>query len=293
MAFTPRCRAALALLAASALLPLTAQPAVAADPGRWREVKRSALPLNYYQGVAADSQQRLYFDGVYSGLYRTSASLAEQARTDDVIPPAVRVAEGYNHIGDIAWDAREGGRILLPMECYYPGGPGDGNTCKTGSIAVADPETLRCYYVKLDPAEIAKAMWNEVSPDGTLLWSQAGEDLLAYDMNQIARSNQAPAGPKLRAVRRLKGAVPPGGITGAAFYGGRLYAAGTREDTLMQVWSIDLADGSRRLEIEREVVGESEGLMVADVLSGVLHWMITPFTRSEGRRPTAHPTSSC
>ena len=56
-----------------------------------------------------------------------------------------------------------------------PHGPNGGNPCRTGSIGVADPRTLRWrYYVKLEPAEIPKAMWAEVSPDGTLLWTSAG-----------------------------------------------------------------------------------------------------------------------
>jgi hypothetical protein len=33
--------------------------------------------------------------------------------------------------------AREGGRILLPLECFYPGRPGGANSCGTGSIGVA------------------------------------------------------------------------------------------------------------------------------------------------------------
>ena len=28
--------------------------------------------------------------------------------------------------------------MLLPLECYYPGQPNGGNTCQTGSLAVAD-----------------------------------------------------------------------------------------------------------------------------------------------------------
>ena len=77
--------------------------------------------------------------------------------------------EGYNHVGDIG---HQGGRVLLPLECYTPGGPNGGNTCGTGSIGVADPATLAFqYYVKLDSAEIAKAMWVEASPDGKLLWT--------------------------------------------------------------------------------------------------------------------------
>src|SRR5436190_1101512 len=85
--------------------------------------------------------------------------------------------------------------LLLALECFSLLG---GNTCKTGSIAVADPRTLRWrYYVKLDPAFIDKAMWAEASPDGKLLWtsSGSGKDLLAYRMAEITQSNAGPAGP--------------------------------------------------------------------------------------------------
>ena len=50
--------------------------------------------------------------------------------------------------------------------------------------------------------------------------------------------------------------MPPTGITGATFHGGRLFVAGQAGD-LFQVWSIDLATGSRQLEIERTVIGKS------------------------------------
>jgi hypothetical protein len=202
-----------------------------------------------------------------------------------VIPPAVTAREGYNHVGDIGWDAREGGRVLLPLECFYPGRPGGANSCGTGSIGVGDPSTLRGrYYVKLDPAEIPKAMWAEVSPDGRLVWTSAGADLLAYRASDISRAHAAPAAAPIHALRRLPGAVPPTGITGAAFYGDRLLVAG-QADTLFRVWSIDLATGHRRLEIERKIVGESEGLDVADVLGGTLHWIVTPLDAA-GRPPT-------
>ena len=246
------------------------------------ETGRSTVPLNYYQGVTSDPAGNLYFDGIYFGLYRTTSELVETGRNDDVIPPAVHATEGYNHIGDIAWDAREGGRILLPLECYYPySAPGTedpGNPCGHGSIGVADPATLRWrYYVKLDAADIPKVMWNEVSPDGRLLWSQDRKDLVAYDVDQISPANAAPAGPALKPVRRLPGAVPPPGITGAVFLDGRLYTAG-QDGTTFQVWSTDLTTGDQRLEIERtEIRGESEGLDDFAALGGTLHWLIQPY----------------
>jgi hypothetical protein len=173
-------RPARALLVSAAILAVAAGPA-AADPGRWRATGVSRIPLEYFQGVTSDPLGRLWFDGVFVGLYRADARLREQRRNDVVIPPAVAAAEGYNHVGDITWDAQDGGRVLLPLECFYPGRAGGENSCGTGSIGVADPETLRWrYYVKLDPSEIAKAMWAEVSPDGRLIWTSAGADLLAY-----------------------------------------------------------------------------------------------------------------
>jgi len=273
------------VLVCSVLLVVVAwaPPAGPADPGRWRTAGVSRIPLEYYQGIASDPWRRLWFDGVFDGLYRTDARLVERARDDAVIPAAVTAREGYNHVGDISWDGREGGRILLPLECYYPGRPGGANSCGTGSIGVADPVTLRWrYYVMLDPAEIPKAMWAEVSPDGRLVWTSSGADLLAYRSRDIVRG----AGP-IRAVRRLVRAVPPTGITGAAFYGERLLLAG-QADTRFAVWSVNLATGGRRREIERTIVGESEGLDVVGALGGVLHWIVTPFDPA-GRPSTYAP----
>jgi hypothetical protein len=242
------------------------------------------VPLEYYQGVASDPRRRLFFNGIYTGLYRTDPRLNETARTANVFPPTVQAQEQYNHIGDIAWDAREGGRVLLPAECYYPRAAPDNeedpnNTCRTGSIAVADDDTLAWkYYVKLDPAEIPKAMWVAVSPDGKLAWTQSRNDLLAYSMDDISPAHAHPAHPPIKAVRRLKNARPSSGITGAAFFKGRLYVAGQDDPDAFRIWSIDLTTGARRLEIEKPgVIGESEGIDFFEALGGTLHWLIQPY----------------
>ena len=262
-----------------------ASGAHAADPGRWTLSGTTTLPLVYYQGVTTDAARNLYFDGVFVGLYRTTAQFDETGRNDDVIPPDVHLREGYNHIGDISWDRREGGRILLPLECYVPNGPNGGNPCLHGSIGVAGPGTQQWrYYVKLDPAEIPKAMWNEVSPDGSLLWTSSGDDLLAYRTADISRANAAPGHAPIHSVRRLRGAVPPSGITGATFVGDRLFVAGQGGGPF-RVWSIDLFTGARRLEIERRIVGESEGLVTAPLKGGTLSWLIQPFN-AEQKPPT-------
>jgi hypothetical protein len=294
-------RTAAALTAALAAL-VVAGPASAADPGRWANTGVNRIPLTYYQGVTSDPSRNFYFDGVYTGLYRTDSQLRQTAASPEpgIIPPAVRATEQYNHIGDIGHGTEEGGRVLLPLECYYPGAPGGANTCQNGAIGVADPQTLAWrYYVKLDPAGIKKAMWVERSPDGTLLWSSDGDDLVAYKSSDVNPANAAP-GTVISETKRLTGAVPPAGITGAAFYNGRLYTAGQDNGGLFQVWSTDLdswdsatQSGDQRLEIELPAgtVGESEGLALNPTCGGVLHWIVTPFN-TEGKPPTYGPTGN-
>ena len=259
-----------------ALMLLAVVPASGAsvtDPGRWRLTSTRHIPLTYYQGSAADGAGHFFFNG-HVGLYRTDASLRLQKRDDDIIPPAVHLREGYDHIGDIDYDVY-GKRVLLPMECYYE--RFSTRVCKTGSIGVVDPTTLKWrYYVKLDPTEIPKAMWCTVSPDGQLLWTSSGDDLLAYRMSDISRAHAAPTAAPIHSVRRIVGGVPEAGITGGAFYQGRLYLAG-QQDRTFSVSSLDLATGNLRLEIVREIVGEGEGLSVMPALGGVLHWTVMPY----------------
>lgn len=279
-------RALPAGLVAAAALALP--PAAGAqDPGHWRLTKVSPIPLAYNQGIAVSPLRQLFFTST-SGIFRTTASLRETANTAVTIPPEVTASHGYNHIGDLTYDRAEGGRLLLPLECYSPGqGPGGkGNTCGTGAIGVADPRTLRWrYMVRLHPRSIKKAMWAEVAPGGRWLWTQDGQDLLRFDLRRIRRANAAPTGPRLRPVQRLNHAVPPSGITGATFHRGRLLVAGGNDGPFMQVWSISLKIGERRLEIERRIAGESEGLATFRAFGGTLHWSILPFD-SQGREPT-------
>jgi hypothetical protein len=278
-------RAARIAAATVALALALAAPAAARDPGRWTLSGWSSVPNNYWQGVAAQGPGKpLFFSGIFTGLHRTSPSLKETGSVDPVIPPLVFATEGYNHVGDIGY---QGGRVLLPLECYTPGGPNGGNTCGTGSFGVADPATLAFqYHVKLDPAEIPKAMWVEASPDGQLLWTSSGQDLLAYRSADVTGANAAPAAAPIHSVRRLAGAVPPSGVTGAAFHHGRLFLAGS-QGTTYQVWSVDVASGKRRLELELpNVQGESEGLTQVKLLGGVLHYLVAPLAA----QPTFGPT---
>jgi hypothetical protein len=279
-------RRAAATLAGLAVLLVAAPGAQARDPDRFVLTGASSIPITYWQGLTSDpSGKRVFFVGVFQGLWRTTPWLSQTAGVSAAIPPAVTAAEGYNHIGDPTWNR---GRVLLPTECYYPGA-GD-NTCGTGSFGIADPATLAWrYYVKLDPAEIPKAMWAETSPDGKLVWTSSGNDLLAYRSSDIVVSNAAPGAAPIRAVRRLAGAVPPSGVTGAVFKRGRLLLAGERDGTY-QVWAVDTNTGRRRLEVQMRICGESEGLDTVRTLGGTLHWLIAP--SDPGCTLTFGPTSA-
>ena len=268
-------RARLLTVIAAVVFAAACPAAQAQDPGRWLLTGASSVPVPYWQGLTSDpTKERIFFVGVFEGLWRTTPLLRQTAGAAGAIPPRVKAAEGYNHIGDPTWDPGEGGRVLLPLECYTPG---VGNTCVTGSFGVADPHTLRWrYYVKLDPLEIPKAMWAETSPDGTLVWTSSGADLLAYRSSDISPAKAVPGAPPIRAVRRLVGAVPPSGVTGAVFRHGRLLLAGETGGTY-QIWSVDTDTGERRLDVETNLCGESEGLDTIPTLGGRLHWLIAPF----------------
>jgi hypothetical protein len=126
-------------------------------------------------------------------------------------------------------------------------------------------------------------MWAEVSPDGALVWTSNGPDLLAYRAADVSPATAA-AGVRIRPVRRLAGAVPRSGVTGAAFLRGRLLLAGQARGPL-ELWSVDVRTGARRREAVLRIAGESEGLDVLDDGRGLVHWLVSPFD-PRGRQPT-------
>ena len=274
----------------TAALAASAPSVGAAD--LWTETGRSLTSVNYWQGIAFDAGTRTFnFDGPAQGLWRTDAMLARLAGRSTGIPSTVTATEGWNHLGDLSFDNAGGSRLLVPLECYYPWAA-DPNTCHTGGVGVVDPVTLQWrYYVKLDPAQIAKAMWAEVSPDGRWVWTSSGTDLLAYDATQISADRAGPSGAPLTAAKRVVGVLRAPGVSGAAFFGDRLYLAFDR-GSYVQVLSYPVnpttgdVGTAWRLEIQRtksSSLYETEGLAVADALGGKLHWQIHPQSRLYAR----------
>lgn len=286
-----RVRAPIFLLVASlAALLAFASTASARDPGRWVLTGASSVPMDYWQGLTnTPSADSIFFIGPSQGLWQTDPQLVQTAGVDKEIPTELRHSVGYNHIGDPTWLGGEGGRIVLPMECYNPAADPT-NTCGMGAFGIADPQTLAFrYYVQLDPMFIPKAMWAETSPDGKLIWTSAGDDLIAYRASQVSQANAAPAGPELKPTKRLENAVPPTGITGAVFRKGRLLLAGESNHDY-EVWAVDTKTGERKLQIEMHICGESEGLGLFSTLGGRLHWLIAP-SDSSGCTLTFGPES--
>jgi hypothetical protein len=258
---------------------------------RWLLTGASSTPDNYWQGLVSDpSDSQLFFIGPSQGLWQTNPQLVQSAGVDREIPSSLKKSVGYNHIGDPTWLDGEGGRVVLPMECYNPA-QDPSNTCGKGAFGIADPSTLAFrYYVQLDPAFIPKAMWAETSPNGRLIWTSSGEDLIAYRASQVTQANAGPSGPELKPVKTLTNAVPPTGVTGAVFRHRNLLLAGEANHDY-EVWAVNTKTGDRKLKVEQHFCGESEGLDLFSGLGGRLHWIIAPSDDS-GCTLTFGPTSA-
>ena len=251
-------------------------PATAATGDRWTLVEHRHVPIEYYQGLTHVGS-RTFFVGVFRGGYLTDGKLRRLKARANLIPTALQHSIGFNHIGDPSFDSADE-RLLAPLECYYPLRRKP-NTCGFGGVGVIDPVTLAWrYWVRLDAVDVAKAMWAEVSPDGTLLWTSSGRDLLAYRLADISPQNAATdrGSPPIRPLRRLRGAVPPSGANGAAFSDGKLLLSGHR-DGVPEVWSVDLATGKRTLQLRLpQIRAEVEGIAVTEPSGGKLRLLLTP-----------------
>ena len=229
--------------------------------------------------LAAGSAQRLLQRAPAGALPdRAVARRAGRARPGDPAGACWR-AEGYNHVGDISWDRAEGGRVLLPLECFTPGAPNGGNTCGTGSIGVADPATLAFrYYVKLDPAADREGdVGRELARRHGCSGPRAAATCWPTGPSDVRPARAAPAGAPLRAVRRLRGAVPPSGVTGAAFRGGRLLPRRRRGHHLPGLVgrraAAARAGSSSSCRTSR---ARRRGCTRMRLMNGELHWLIAP-----------------
>src|SRR3954449_2724144 len=213
-------RAATALAIAIAIaVPASAQ---AADPGLWIKTSQLTKPATYRQGLASNpATGDVFFSGSFNGITRTRNE-RELGTNTVAIPKEVTSREQYNHVGDIAFDSAEGGRLLLPLESYAPLAA-DTNPSKTASIGIMDAKTLAWkYYVKLDPSEINKAQWVANDPAHGLVWIIGDISLLAYNLADLNPGNAAPNAAPIHSVKRFDNIVPDG-AGGAVVIGNRIY----------------------------------------------------------------------
>ncbi|MFL6572701.1 MAG: hypothetical protein ACJ8G4_13165 [Burkholderiales bacterium] len=261
---------------ASIIVVLFAAPAAAqaADPGLWIKTSQLTKPAWYRQGLASNpATGDVFFSGSFSGITLTHNE-SEVNQNANAIPKDVADREKYNHIGDIAFDPGEGGRILLPLESYAPLAQ-DTNPSKTASIAVIDPKTLAWeYYVKLDPSEIDKAQWVAADPEHGLVWTLGDTSLLAYNIADVNPANAAPNAAPIHSVKRFDG-ILPNGAGGAVVIGNRIFLS-QLFNGINRVISIDLTTGASQVEIEVASADEEEGLDTGPYLDGFLHWELVP-----------------
>ena len=281
-----RLRSLPALVALTALAG--AAPAAAATGDTWTLVEHRHVPIEYYQGLTFVGSQT-FFVGVFRGGDLTDASLRRQRTRQNLIPASVAQGVGFNHVGDPTYDAA-GDRLLVGLECYRR------------AAAQAEHVRLRRHRCRrrgdarlailgsARPCRRPEGDVAEVSPDGTLLWTSAGRDLIAYRTSDVAPANAARgrSSPPIRPVKRLRGAVPPSGANGAAFSDGKLLLAGS-SGGVPQIWSVDVATGKRTVQVRlRGTRAEVEGIAVTAPTGGRLRWLLTPGVISKPTYGSGH-----
>jgi hypothetical protein len=266
-------RPASILAAGAAALAAALAPAAAhaADPGRWFALNDTPVAAGADLGVTSDDDAFLFAGAPTAGL-RTDLRLGAAVTSAQLLPADI-TALGYDRLGD--WTLADG-RVIAPLGCSAPPAQPPG-ACPPPALGILSPQLGWLGRVLLDPTDVAQVTWAEASPDGDLVWTSSGDDLIAYDTATV-QAGETP----IRPARRLVGAVPQGGIANAAFVDDRLFVAVPRG---FQIWSIDLETGEPQLEIERPYDGQPAGLDVVDALGGELHWLISP-DDPEGNSPT-------
>ena len=215
-----------AVLALVVWLPVA--PAHAADPGRWKLTGTTSLPLFYYQGVTADPARNLYFDGVYVGLYRTDSAFTRDRPHRRRDPARRALARGLqphrrHQLGPRRGRARPAAARVLrperaqrrqPVPARLDRRRRSGARCSGATTSSSTPPRSR------------RRCGTRSRPTGRCCGPRAATTCSPTGRPTSRAANASPEHAPIHSVRRLRGAVPPSGITGATFIDGRLYVAG-------------------------------------------------------------------
>ena len=204
------------------LLVAAAPDAAAAD--LWTETGRSLTSVNYWQGITfAPASGAFFFDGPATGLWRTDAALRRTAGRSSGIPSSVTSAEGWNHLGDLSFDAAGGGRLLVPLECYSPSpGPEHLQDRRVRRRRSRDPGMALLRQAR--PPRSPRRCGSRSRPTAAGRGPRPAPTSSPTTPADLRR-DAGPAGAPLIASKRIAGVLRAPGVSGAAFLGDRLYLA--------------------------------------------------------------------
>lgn len=252
----------------AACIALSAAPAATAS-GPWVLTGASPAPAGAGTGLAQDEAGARYLAGEHT-LLRTDARLRPGLVLSSAIPGGLAVTPGFARLGDPGWDPARG-VLVVPLACHAAAAG-----CGRGGLSVYGRDLALDVAVVLDPADGPPAEWAAPSPDGALVWTSAGSDLVAYRSADLLPVNSSGRGVLVSAAARLPDAAPSGTVTGGVFWEGRLYMS-SQVEALARVHSVDLSASrpAPELEIERPLAGTSRGLDAGPAPGGVLHWLVS------------------
>ena len=176
--------------------------------------------------------------------------------------------------------------MLLPLECYTPNGPKAGIPAARARSAWRTPPRSRSGTTSSStrPRSPRRCGWRRRRTGSSVDLERArppgvprvgrrrgerGPRGGADPLRPAACGSRAPE----RGDRRCLLPRPP--------------AAGGRQGTTYQVWSVNVSTGARRLQLElANVQGEAEGLAQTPLLGGRLHFLVAPLVAPPTRRPS-------
>ena len=271
-------------------MPVARAAAASGDALRLADAR--PIPIEYFQGLTHDRAGARYFDGVTVGLLPDGPLRCASRPGRERDPARGERSVGFNHIGDPTWDAAEGGRLILPLECFTPGAPNGGNTCgQGGSASPTRPRSAGAISSRSTRPTSPRRCGRRSRPTGPRMDVERPRPARLSHGGRLA-ANAAAACAIRPAVRVRRRAAS--GVTGAAFLERAPARSRGRPRGPLQLWSVDVRTGARELEAELAVSGESEGLDVVDDGHGLVHWDASRrSTRAAARRRTGPATPSC